>query len=257
MISAQVVNFNTKPYLRPCLESLLAALELTPGPHSIAVLENGSGDDLDDLAAEFAGRVDFHASDVNRGFGGGHNHLAALTDSEFLCFVNPDLIATQRDVFNRLLTAFDHDRVAVAGPLLRTSEGAPQRWDHGELRGPRARIANGAGHAHWRPRTAATEAAWVSGAFMLIRRDAFDAAGGFDERFFLYKEDEDLCLQVRRNGGKVIYVPEAEATHVGSVVAGRDPQQLERSNRAFWEKNHPARRRRAVEWAYLNVTRRL
>ena len=253
MITAQVVNFNTKQYLRPCLESLLAALEATPGDHGVAVLENGSDDDLSDLAQEFAGRVAFHDSDVNRGFGGGHNHLAASTSSRFLCFVNPDLVATRRDVFTRLLAAGSE----VAGPLLRTESGDPQRWDHGELHGLRARIANGAGHAHWRPRREAAEVAWVSGAFMLIRRDAFEAAGGFDERFFLYKEDEDLCLQVRRNGGRVVYVPDAEATHIGSVVAGRDPRQLARANAAFKAKNLPGRRQRVLEWAYINVSRRL
>jgi GT2 family glycosyltransferase len=119
-------------------------------------------------------------------------------------------------VFVHLPSLLEREDVAVAGPLLVTQRG-PQPWDHGELRGLRARITNEAGHAYCRPRTAPTEAAWVSGAFMAIRRDAFGDAGGFDETYFLYKEEEDLCLQVRRSGRKVIYDPRVIVIQVGSV----------------------------------------
>jgi GT2 family glycosyltransferase len=66
----------------------------------------------------------------------------------------------------------------------------------------------------------------VAGAFMLVRRERFDAVGGFDEGFFLYKEDEDLCLRLRQAGGTVLYEPAVTVEHVGSVVARRDPEQL-------------------------------
>lgn len=257
-LTVQVVNFATQAYLEPCLSSVLAALAQTPIASRVAVLDNGSGDDLSDLAAAFAGAVDFHASEQNLGFGGGHNRLAARGDSRFICLVNPDVVVGQRDVFARLLSALDDERVAVAGPLLRTPAGARQRFDHGELHGLRARIANGAGHAHWQPRTERTEVAWVSGAFLLVRRAAFAAAGGFDESFFLYKEEEDLCLRIRSAGGRVLYVPDAEATHIGSVVAGRDPVHLDASVARFHAKHFPsAWRRRALDAIYRNVTRRI
>ena len=202
--------------------------------------------------------MEFHAAPENLGFGGGHNRLAALHDAPLLCLVNPDVVVEDAAVFPRLLAALDDASVAIAGPLLRTPDGAPQRFDHGELRGVRARVANAAGHAHWRPRTATTEAAWVSGAFLLVRRSAFAAAGGFDESFFLYKEEEDLCLRIRQAGGRVLYVPAAEAVHIGSVVAGRDPERLAESVARFQDKHFPARRRRRVYDAlYRGVTRRI
>ena len=257
-LTVQIVNYATKAYLRPCLTSVLAALEQTPVSSSVLVLDNASGDDLSDLAAEFAGRVEFHAAERNLGFGGGQNLLAARGDSRLLCCLNPDVVLDHGDVFTTLLSAFDDRRVVVAGPLLRTVSGAPQRWDHGELHGLRARVANGAGHAHWRPRTAPTDAAWVSGAFLLARRDAFAAAGGFDEGYFLYKEEEDLCLRIRRAGGRVRYVPDAQATHVGSVVAGRDPEHLAASTERYMARNFPSqRRRRLLELLYTRVTRRI
>lgn len=220
MLAVQIVNYRTKTHLAPCVESLRPALDAAGVPWRLLVLENGSGDDLSDVEAELV------VSEENRGFGGGHNLLAARHDSPLLCFVNPDVVAEQRDVFARLLDALGDERAAVAGPLLRTPDGALQHFDHGELRGLRAVVANGAGHAHWRPRSERTEVAWVSGAFLLVRRAAFDAVGGFDEGFFLYKEDEDLCLRLRQAGGTVLYEPAVTVEHVGSVVARRDPEQL-------------------------------
>jgi GT2 family glycosyltransferase len=256
-LTVQVVNYDTAEYLRPCLESVLAALGELPIATSVAVLDNGSSDDLSGLEREFAGAVAFTIGEENLGFGGGHNLLAAHSSSPALCFVNPDVVATQRDVFARLLGALEDPAVAVAGPLLRTPDGAPQRWDHGELRGLRARIANGAGHAHWQPRTARTEAAWVSGAFLLVRRSAFADAGGFDDGFFLYKEEEDLCLRIRQAGGRVLYCPDAEAQHVGSVVAKRDAQRLAASVDRYRAKHYSGPSRRFYDLLYRGVARRI
>jgi len=256
-LTVQVVNYRTLDYLGDCLGSLIAALAATPASSRIAVLDNGSGDDLAGVAAEFAGAVDFHEVDENRGFGAGHNVLAARNDSPMICMVNPDVVATHTAVFARLLDALGDPGVAVAGPLLRTTAGEPQRFDHGELRGVRARVALGAGHAHWQPRTRRAEVAWVSGAFLLVRRAAFEAAGGFDEGFFLYKEEEDLCLRIRRAGGRVLYCPDVEARHVGSVVARRDPAQLEASVARFQAKHHGGSQRRIYDAVYRHLTRRI
>lgn len=256
-LTVQVVNYNTAAYLRPCLDSVLTALADAPVSSRVAVLDNGSSDDLSGMAAELAGAVDFHAVEENRGFGAGQNALAARNGSPLICCVNPDVVAEQRDVFRRLLGALEDPRVAVAGPMLRTPEGGAQRFDHGELHGLRARIANGAGHAHWQPRSERTEVAWVSGAFLLVRRAAFEAAGGFDEGFFLYKEEEDLCLRIRHAGRRVLYCPDAEARHVGSVVAHRDPAQLAASVARFQAKHVPGVRRRVYDAVYRRISRRL
>jgi GT2 family glycosyltransferase len=256
-LTVQVVNYDTAEYLRPCLGSLLAALGETPVTSTVMVLDNGSSDDLTDIEGEFAGAVEFHAVAENRGFGAGHNLLAARSPASLICLVNPDVVADRADVFVRLLAALEDPAVAVAGPRLRTPSGEPQRFDHGELHGLRARIANGAGHAHWQPRTERIEAAWVSGAFLLVRRAAFAEAGGFDEGFFLYKEEEDLCLRIRRAGGRVLYCPDAEARHVGSVVARRDPAHLEASVARYRDKHFPGLRRRAYDALYRGVSRRI
>lgn len=256
-LTVQVVNYETAAYLRPCLASLLTALAATPVSSRIAVLDNGSSDDLSEIEREFAGAVDFHASAENLGFGGGQNLLAARNASPLICCVNPDVVADRADVFTRLLAALDDPAVTVAGPRLLTPAGEPQRWDHGELHGLRAAIANGAGHAHWRPRDEPADVAWVSGAFLLVRRAAFDAAGGFDAGFFLYKEEEDLCLRIRRAGGRVRYVPGAQARHVGGVVARRDPALLAASDARYRDKHLGGLRPRVLGLLYRHVSRRI
>ena len=107
----------------------------------------------------------------------------------------------------------------VAGPKLLTADGSPQPYDHGRLHGPRAAIALKGGHSYWRATDVRQEVAWVSGAAMLVERAAFVAIGGFDEKLFLYKEDEDLCLRLREAGGLVVYEPGVAVRHHGSVVA--------------------------------------
>jgi N-acetylglucosaminyl-diphospho-decaprenol L-rhamnosyltransferase len=256
-LSVQVVNYETAAHLPACLSSLLAALEEAPVSSRIAVLDNGSSDDLSGLERRFGRDVDFVSSAENLGFGGGQNLLAGRNRSSLVCCVNPDVVAEQRDVFARLLSVLEDPAVAVAGPQLITPSGETQRFDHGELRGLRARIANGAGHAHWRPRRERAEVAWVSGAFLLVRREVFAAVGGFDEAFFLYKEEEDLCRRIRRRGGRVLYVPDAHAQHVGSVVAHRDPALLEASVAHYRAKHFPGARRRVLDAVYRHVSRRI
>lgn len=250
-LAVQIVNYDTAAWLGDCLESVLAA---APAGTRVLVLDNASSDDLGALRDRFP-QVRFAESDRNLGFGGGHNRLAGEHDAELLCLVNPDVVVEGRGVFERLTAVLADPGVGVVGPLLRTPGGEPQPFDHGELRGPRAWVAARAGHAHWRPRDRTVDAAWVSGAFLLVRRAAFDAVGGFDEGFFLYKEEEDLCRRVRAAGWRVRYVPEAEVRHVGGVVAGRDPQRLAESVARFREKHAP--RWRLWDPLYRHVTRRI
>jgi GT2 family glycosyltransferase len=129
----------------------------------------------------------------------------------------------------------------VAGPRLVTAAGTTQRWDHGEADGWRARVALASGNSYWRERSVPGRVAWVSGAAFLIERSCFDALGGFDEKLFLFKEDEELCWRVRARGGTIIYDPTLSVFHQGGVVA-RKSAHLRRSTDYFLDKHfrdHP------------------
>jgi N-acetylglucosaminyl-diphospho-decaprenol L-rhamnosyltransferase len=235
-IAVQIVNYKTRAYLAQCLLSVTEDLVSSDLTYCVNVLESASGDRLDEMVEGYP-HARLFESEVNGGFGAGHNFLASQTDATYLLILNPDVEFIETETSARLLHALsDIPSASAVGPKLVDVGGNPQRWDHGRLHGVRAQIALRGGHSHWQASDRRQEVAWVSGAVMLISRDAFGAVGGFDERFFLYKEDEDLCLRLRRGGAKVVYEPSVTVRHLGSVVAQRD-EELARSERYFIEKN--------------------
>jgi GT2 family glycosyltransferase len=249
-IAVQVVNYRTRSYLEKCLETVVANLAGGGPRYEINLLDNASGEDLSDLADAIPACRAYTAP-RNLGFGAGHNLLAAKTAAPYLLILNPDVEFASPDTTQRLLAALTSgDQVKAAGPKLVTESGDAQRWDHGRLHGIRAQISLRAGHSHWRPTDVRQEVAWVSGAAMMVEHSAFTAIGGFDENLFLYKEDEDLCLRLRRAGGRVIYEPSVVVRHHGSVSANR-PEELAQASRYFVAKHFPNRRtRRAFDIAH-------
>jgi N-acetylglucosaminyl-diphospho-decaprenol L-rhamnosyltransferase len=220
VVAVQVVNYRTKAQLATCLETVLADLAASGLDHRVLVLDNASGDDLSDLAGRFP-RVELTLADHNVGFGAAHNRLAAAHDAPALLLLNPDTEIVEPRTVERMLAVLG-DGVAAVGPQLVDASGAVDPRDHGELDGLRARIAQAAGHSHYRRRDEPVDAAWVSGAACLVSRRAFETAGGFDPGFFLYKEEEDLFLRIRRQGGRVRYEPSVRVRHDGAAVASRD-----------------------------------
>jgi GT2 family glycosyltransferase len=257
-LAVQIVNYHTRSYLERCLATVAADLGQGGLGYEINLLDNASGEDLTDLAARNPGCRAFQSA-TNLGFGGGNNLLATKTDAQYLLILNPDVEFLFPDTAQRLLRALTSaEDVTAAGPKLVGENGAPQAYDHARLHGIRAQIALRGGHSYWHETSTPQDVAWVSGAALMIEHAAFDAVGGFDENFFLYKEDEDLCLRLRRRGDRVRYQPAVVVLHHGSVVAKR-PAELDRARRYFFEKNFPNRRSQkafaaAHEWlAYLRL----
>ena len=234
----QIVNYKTKKYLFDCLESLSQDLEFFRETYSVAILDNASGDDLSDITATFPKlkNIEIYRSELNLGFGSGHNRLAKRGDSKYLLLLNPDTRIVEPQTVERLIGASEREHTTVVGPRLITGLGKTQSWDHGELHGLRAWIAHNFGASYWRERTDHTEVAWVSGAVFLVRKDRFDELSGFDEHFFLYKEDEDLCLRLRARGGQIIYDPTITIFHHGGVVA-RKSEHMKKSVDHFLKKH--------------------
>jgi GT2 family glycosyltransferase len=242
-VAIQIVNYRTRRHLEACLPTVLDDLADGDLAARVLVLDNASGDDLTALAARHP-QVEFSTAEQNLGFGAGHNTLAARHDAAALLFLNPDTQFVEPRTVARLLEALAGDVKAV-GPQLVTPAGEIEPLDHGELHGFRARVAQAAGDSYYRPRDEPIDAAWVSGAACLVVRSAFDAVGGFDPRFFLYKEEEDLFLRIRRAGGRVRYLPSVRVRHDGEVTGSRDGY-LPDSAARFLEKHIHSRWQRRV-----------
>jgi GT2 family glycosyltransferase len=218
-VAIQIVNYRTRRHLETCLPTVLEDLSDGGLAARVLVLDNASGDDLSELETRHP-EVEFDVAEQNLGFGAGHNALAERHDAAALLFLNPDTQFIEPRTAARLLDALDGN-VRAVGPQLVTAAGEIEPLDHGELHGFRARVAQAAGDSYYRPRDEPVDAAWVSGAACMVARDAFDAVGGFDPGFFLYKEEEDLFLRIRRAGGRVRYLPSVRVRHDGGVTGSR------------------------------------
>jgi N-acetylglucosaminyl-diphospho-decaprenol L-rhamnosyltransferase len=243
-LAVQIVNYRTRAHLERCLDSVLRDLEGGELAYEITLLDNDSGEPLEDLAAAHA-HVSARSAPRNLGFGAGHNLLARGSEADYLWFLNPDTELREPRTAVRLIDALrDAPGTQAAGPRLLDPGGMPEPYDHGRLHGVRAQTALRGGHSYWRATRARREVAWVNGAALLVKRVTFERLGGFDEALFLYKEEEDLCLRLRAGGGRVLYVPDVSVSHIGRVVADTSHWRPQ-SERYFIAKHHrdgPARR---------------
>jgi GT2 family glycosyltransferase len=222
-LAIQIINYNTKAYLKTCLDSLLKDMEGTAISYIINVLDNNSNDDLSDLESFYdKNKVRFYNSKINYGFGGGHNYLSKQCDSEYILILNSDILFIEDKTVERLYkTIAGSAEYKASGPRLVVESYEQQPFDHGELKGFMAYLKNNYGASYWKPRKEPVDSAWVSGAVFLVETAVFKGIGGFDEKFFLYKEEEDLCIRIRAAGAKILYDPRITVMHYGHVVARR------------------------------------
>jgi N-acetylglucosaminyl-diphospho-decaprenol L-rhamnosyltransferase len=174
----------------------------------------------------------------NGGYGAGANLGARSSQRELLFICNPDLV-TEPDAIERLAEALDaHLDAAVAGPMLletvgsvypsgRTFPDLGEELGHGFVGlfwrdNPWTRRYRLVGDEQHRARNAD----WVSGASFLVRRDAFEAVGGFDEAYFMYVEDVDLCWRLHRAGWAVLYEPSSRVVHEQGRSTSREPYRM-------------------------------
>lgn len=237
-IAIQIVNYNTKKYLINCINGVLNDLKNSNLSYEILVLDNASQDNLKDLEENYQSKkVKFFYTDKNKGFGAGHNLLAQKSKSDYILILNPDIKFIEKNTTERLLNGLrENTKYKVSGPKLITAEKQSQPWDHGEITGLWAWFMSKTGRSFWKERNNLTKSTWVAGTFFLIERNIFEKINGFDEKFFLYKEEEDLCLRIRKLGFDIIYNPKIKVLHYGSVVASKG-KFMQKSNRYFIDKH--------------------
>lgn len=145
-------------------------------------------------------------NDLAKGFGANHNAAFALARGEFYCVVNPDIELTQNP-FSALVDILADQRVGLAAPLVVASDGVPEDsmrcfltpWSmvRRVLKLDSGAYSLQQGNSDFTPD-------WVAGMFMLFRSEAYAKVGGFDERYFMYCEDADICTRLWKAGYKVV-----------------------------------------------------
>ena len=222
MVTVAVVSSNTRELLLRCLGSL--APEVEAGRASVWVVDNASSDGSADAARREAPWAQVLEPGKNLGFGPAVNLVARQTDSEWLAAANAD-VALESGALETLVAVGGDPRVAAVAPRLVLPDGNTQHsvyrfptlpftvmFNLGALNLSRSLADRMLLETYWDPERP-RRVDWAIGAFLLLRRSAFDAAGGFDDRQWLYAEDLDLCWRLADAGFTTRYEPSARILH--------------------------------------------
>jgi N-acetylglucosaminyl-diphospho-decaprenol L-rhamnosyltransferase len=241
-VAAVIVNYNARDHLLECVRSLRA-----DGVETVVVADNSSVDGSQEALVGADSDARWVGTGGNLGYGAGANRGVAVTAEPILFVLNPDVVVEPGTV-KALVAALERDDgLAAVGPRIEDPDGSLY---------PSARrfpdLAVAAGHAFlgyvapnnrfsrayklldW-DHSQAGEVDWVSGSCFAVRRDAFEAVGGFDESFFMYVEDVDLCWRLRRAGWRVGYEPAGRVVHTGGVSTDQTPyRMILEHHRSLW-----------------------
>ncbi len=236
-LSIVIVNWNVRELLRRCLVSIASSDGLfvgldTPGYSTrgwraeVIVVDNASADGSVAMLAQDFPWVQVIANRQNRGFTTANNQGLAVSRGRYVLFLNPDTELAPDALSLLLRFAEEHPQVGVVGPQLRYGDGS--------LQSSRRRFPTLATFflestivQRWWPRNqvlsryyaldldndATSQVDWLVGACMLLRRAVLEQIGGFDEGFFMYSEELDLCRRAVDAGWQVVYLPAAVVTH--------------------------------------------
>jgi N-acetylglucosaminyl-diphospho-decaprenol L-rhamnosyltransferase len=227
-VVAVIVDFHAGQALSDCVDSLHAN-----GVGDIIVVENGeAGSTMPALSGR---RVVLVEPNMNLGYGRGVNRgVAAAPRRTYLLISNPDVIVHEGAVEVLVKYLDSHPLIAIVGPQILRPDGSvypsqrvfPNFW----LAGLHAILAplwaNNPASRRYRSPRADGSVDWVSGAFFLVRRESFEAVGGFDERYFMFAEDMALCWQLREHGYGVAANGDASVTHIEGLSRARASREM-------------------------------
>lgn len=257
-----VLQYNHAELTRQCLASLLAHVDRR---HQVILVDNNSTDpQAREMGGEFPG-VTFVACQENGGFSRGNNAGAVHATGDILLFLNNDTLL-QSDFVAPILRRFDESpQAGIVGPRLlngdesfQLSAGRLPTFGREMIDKAIAAATEGSSRAvariveGWFAR--ARTVGWVTGAALAIRRDVFVRVGGFEESFFMFFEDKDLCARVQNAGFEVWYDPASELRHLRGGSANSRTAMAYRASQVIYYGRHRSRLEQRLLAAYLRLT---
>lgn len=230
-LSIIIVNWNSVEHLRKCLRSLSTC---APDLHfEVLVIDSGSFDGCAEMIASAFPQVHFIQSEKNIGFATANNRAARRARGEVLLFLNPDT-EMQGDSLRTLYRALKSlPGAGAVGPRLLNSDGTIQTSCIQSFPTALNQLLDSDVLRKWFPRSflwgmaplfsserISAPVEGISGACLMTHREAYDAVGGLSESYFMYYEDMDYCLKLRKAGWDSYYVPEAKVVHHGGKSSG-------------------------------------
>ncbi len=215
-VSAVIVNYKSASHVTRCVESLRTQVGVDL---EIIVIDNNSGQqEIAHLSAALGNEVLLIANPENCGFGRANNIAVSRASGEFVLIINPDAeFGGVHDLAQLRVHLESNPRLGLVGPVIDEPEKGKQ--DKPKLRYPFANLLRQTQGLDALP----GEIAWLLGACLLMRRSTFDALGGFDKDFFLYGEDVDLSLRIRKAGLLLGHCRDSHVRHVGGASASAIP----------------------------------
>jgi GT2 family glycosyltransferase len=231
-----VVAYRCREHLRRCLESIEAH---APARTSVWVVDNDSRDGTVELVRDEFPSVCLLENGENAGFARATNRGIAEGRAPYVLALNPDTELFEDTLPTLLRVLEEHPEIGIAGPRLERPDGS---FDHasrrsfptllgalGHFSGLGRRVERGRLAQYRAPEVERGPVDAVNGAFMLIRRAALDEVGLFDEGYWMYMEDLDLCFRFKQAGWVTWYEPSAVAVHLKGGSAGRRSPRLVRA----------------------------
>ena len=224
-LSIIIVNYNVKEFLQNLLHSIEKASSNVK--KEIIVIDNASDDGSVEVIKEKFPAVKLIDNKINVGFGRANNQGLAVAKGKYILFINPDCIVSE-DTFDKMISFFENQTdCGLAGCKILNSDGSLQLACRRSFPGPWTSFTKVTGLSNIFPNSKlfarynltyldenkTLEVDAVSGSFMMIRKEVYQKTGGFDEQFFMYGEDLDLCYRVQKNGYKVFYVHTSQIIH--------------------------------------------
>lgn len=229
-LSVIIISFNTKEILRRCLKSL--EQEGSSLTKEVIVVDNASKDGSADMVASEFQKVKLIRSPENLGFGRANNKAFDVASGNYYILLNSDAFLKK----GALQIAYDHmqrnTKAGLGGAQLLSEDGTwqpsarlfPSIWNEFLIisglstKYSKSRLF-GAPDRTWDDAQNETATDWVPGAFSIIRPKALQEAGAFDDRFFLYYEEVDLCKRIKAAGYEIWYWPDIQVIHLGGESA--------------------------------------
>ncbi len=237
-LSIVIVNYNTKEFLKRCINSLL---DFPPAGGSkkvnyeIIVVDNASSDNSSEMVKKEFPKIDLISNKKNVGFSKANNQgIKKSEQSRYVLFLNPDTIVS-KNTLEKMIQFMDENKDAGASTcklLMPNGEiddashrGFPTPWNaFCHFSGlskifPKSKVFNSY-NLGFMDLSKTHEIDALTGAFMLVRREAGEQAGWWDEDYFFYGEDIDFCYELKSKGWKIYYVPEVSILHYKGVSGG-------------------------------------
>lgn len=231
-LSIIILSYNTKDITDECLKRLQVAVDRVQKKGckvEVIVLDNASTDGSVEMIEQKHQWVKLIKSKINTGYSKGNNLAIKQSDNPYILFLNSDVFV-EDDTLIKSLEYFKNHECDVLGAKLVFENGGFQP-SAGNLPDPFNTIFWILGlscFGTFHPKNKSyfekdRKVGWVSGAFLMIKREVFEKAGGFDENIFMYLDEVDLCKRIKNAGFKIWYVPTITVTHLHGASSKFDP----------------------------------